>query len=252
MPTSPSRSTPPPTCRARWGRNAAGTASLTFQQPFRVAMHASRLLTEERRMTDLAAIAAARARGQAAEAEALALADRLVAAKADRARCAPTSPRCPAASPRCSRPSPRRRRAWPRRPARATRWPRRRAPPRPRADAAEAAAQAAADAATEAHAGPARHRCRRTAGIRRSALIARGAEAAVRRRARGGHGRQSRSGGAQRGQRAARAAAPRPTPSCRPRRPSWPPRRRSSPTANAQLDRRAQPVRPRSRRCPAS
>ena len=26
-----------------WGRNAAATASLTFQQPFRVAMHASRL-----------------------------------------------------------------------------------------------------------------------------------------------------------------------------------------------------------------
>ncbi len=37
-------------------------------------------------MTDLAAIAAARARGQAAEADALVLADRLVAAKADRAR----------------------------------------------------------------------------------------------------------------------------------------------------------------------
>ena len=40
----------------------------------------------ERRMTDLAAIAAARATGLAAEADALALADRLVAAKADRAR----------------------------------------------------------------------------------------------------------------------------------------------------------------------
>ena len=37
-------------------------------------------------MTDLAAVAAARARGQAAEADALVLADRLVAAKADRAR----------------------------------------------------------------------------------------------------------------------------------------------------------------------
>ena len=37
-------------------------------------------------MTDLAAIAAARAAGLAAEADALALADRLVAAKADRAR----------------------------------------------------------------------------------------------------------------------------------------------------------------------
>ena len=37
-------------------------------------------------MTDLAAIAAARGRGQAAEADALALADRLVAAKADRSR----------------------------------------------------------------------------------------------------------------------------------------------------------------------
>src|SRR5262249_38721219 len=40
----------------------------------------------ERRMTDLAAIAAARTGGLAAEADALALADRLVAAKADRAR----------------------------------------------------------------------------------------------------------------------------------------------------------------------
>jgi hypothetical protein len=30
--------------QAIWGRNAAGMASLTFQQPFRVAMHASRLL----------------------------------------------------------------------------------------------------------------------------------------------------------------------------------------------------------------
>jgi hypothetical protein len=30
--------------QAIWGHNAAGTASLTFQQPFRVAMHASRLL----------------------------------------------------------------------------------------------------------------------------------------------------------------------------------------------------------------
>ena len=28
-----------------WGRNAAGTAMLTFQQPFRVALHASRLVT---------------------------------------------------------------------------------------------------------------------------------------------------------------------------------------------------------------
>ena len=28
-----------------WGKNAAGTASLTFQQPFRVALHASRLVT---------------------------------------------------------------------------------------------------------------------------------------------------------------------------------------------------------------
>ena len=27
-----------------WGKNAAGIASLTFQQPFRIAMHASRLI----------------------------------------------------------------------------------------------------------------------------------------------------------------------------------------------------------------
>ena len=27
-----------------WGKNAAATASLTFQQPFRVALHASRLI----------------------------------------------------------------------------------------------------------------------------------------------------------------------------------------------------------------
>ncbi|HKE16815.1 MAG TPA: hypothetical protein VKB80_18200 [Kofleriaceae bacterium] len=31
--------------QAIWGRNAAGMASLTFQQPFRVAMHASRLIS---------------------------------------------------------------------------------------------------------------------------------------------------------------------------------------------------------------
>ena len=30
--------------QALWGKNAADTASLTFQQPFRVAMHASRLI----------------------------------------------------------------------------------------------------------------------------------------------------------------------------------------------------------------
>ena len=86
-PTSPSRSTPPaPTCRRSWGKNAANTASLTFQQPFRVAMHASRLIVRSALMTDLAAIAAARAKGMAAEADALVLADQLVAAKADRAR----------------------------------------------------------------------------------------------------------------------------------------------------------------------
>ena len=30
--------------QALWSKNAANTASLTFQQPFRVAMHASRLI----------------------------------------------------------------------------------------------------------------------------------------------------------------------------------------------------------------
>ena len=84
--------------QADWGRNAAATASLTFQQPFRVAMHASRLLAEEQLMADLAAIAAARARGQAVEADALVLADRLVAAKADRAACGPSWRGFPGAS----------------------------------------------------------------------------------------------------------------------------------------------------------
>jgi hypothetical protein len=30
--------------QALWGKNAANTAYLTFQQPFRTAMHASRLI----------------------------------------------------------------------------------------------------------------------------------------------------------------------------------------------------------------
>ena len=144
-PTSPSRSPPPPTLQGVWGKNAAGTASLTFQQPFRVAHARVAADREERRMTDLAAIAAARAKGQAAEADALALADRLVAAKADRARAA-RRPRasCPARITALQQA--RRRGAGARGrgdAGRATRWPRRRAPPTPPRTAAEAAAAAA-------------------------------------------------------------------------------------------------------------
>ena len=43
-PTSPSHSPPPPTCRVRGARTRPPTRSLTFQQPFRVALHASRLI----------------------------------------------------------------------------------------------------------------------------------------------------------------------------------------------------------------
>jgi hypothetical protein len=53
-------------------------------------------------VTDLATIAAARAKGLAAEADALTLADRLVAAKADRGRLRAAWRISRRASPRCS------------------------------------------------------------------------------------------------------------------------------------------------------